>query len=814
MNYELCPRSGFCFGVSRAVSAAKELAAAKKSGERLLLLEQLIHNHLVMEELQRLGAEIVMPDELDRIYRESAEADRLTVVIRAHGIEKALYEKLRRLEEADPRFHVYDGTCPEVSRIHKIVDENTAAAGGGIKKPLLVIGSPGHPEVRAIMSYAHGAAVAANSLGELEELLRHKKFTNDGFMTDREGKDDLSDTDADILVVAQTTQMLTEWKKCRKFIKNLYTNAIIFDTICRVTELRQNEVELLSRRADLMVIIGDKSSSNTAKLYEISKKNCKTVFVDGAGAAAELHVPCGTKVGIAAGASTPGGIIEEVIRTMEQNENINASMNEEKGMAVTEENFEQMLEESLKPLTTGETVNGIITSISANELHVDLASKCTGIIPISEITDESGANLEEMFNVGDEIEAIVVKVSDVDGVATLSRKRVENIINWRRIVAAYNEQTTIEGKIVEVVKSGVIILLESVRVFIPASQSGVPRDGDLATLVGTTQRVKIIDLNEQRRRAVASIRAVIREERKAVEAEFWANIEKGKQYQGVVKSFMPYGAFVDLGGVDGMVHCSELSWKRIKHPSDIVSLGETIDVYVKDFDPDRRRISLGYKTEESNPWNIFIEKYKKGDLARVKIVNLMPFGAFAEVVPGTDGLIHISQITDHKIAHPGEVLSLGQEVDAIITDIEEDRQRISLSIRALLESDGSGAPEAAQDEASETVFETVEEITEEPAEEAVEEAPVEAAEEPAEETVEEAPVETAEEPAEEAVEEAPVEAAEEPAEEAVEEAPVETAEESAEEAVEEAPVETTEEPAEEAVEAAEEPAESDDNSDS
>ncbi|MGI6742686.1 MAG: 4-hydroxy-3-methylbut-2-enyl diphosphate reductase [Eubacteriales bacterium] len=735
MNYELCPHSGFCFGVSRAVSAAKKLAEAKKPGERLLLLEELIHNHLVMEELQRLGAEIVMPDELDSIYKASQDADRLTVVIRAHGIEKTLYEKLRRLEEADPRFHVYDGTCPEVSRIHKIVDENTVSVeGGGIQKPLIVIGSPGHPEVRAIMSYAHGAAVAVNSLAELEELLRHKKFTNDGNMTDRQGESDLSDMAAAVVVVAQTTQMLTEWKKCRKFIKNLYTNAIIFDTICRVTELRQNEVELLSRRADLMVIIGDRSSSNTAKLYEISKKNCRTVFVDGAGAAAELHVPGGTKVGIAAGASTPGGIIEEVIRTMEQNENINASINEEKGMAVTEENFEQMLEESLKPLTTGETVNGIITSISANELHVDLASKCTGIIPISEITDESGADLEEMFNVGDEIEAIVVKVSDLDGVATLSRKRVENIINWRRIVAAYNEQTPLEGKIVEVVKSGVIILLESIRVFIPASQSGVPRDGDLATLVGTTQRVKIIDLNEQRRRAVASIRAVIREERKAIEAQFWAEIEKGKRYEGIVKSFMPYGAFVDLGGVDGMVHTSELAWKRIKHPSDIVSLGQKIDVYVKDFDPDRRRISLGYKTEESNPWNIFIEKYKKGDITRVKIVNLMPFGAFAEVVPGTDGLIHISQITDHKIAHPGEVLSLGQEVDAKITDIDEVNHKISLSIRALLEVDKT-------DDAAEEIEEASDETPVETPDETPVETPVEAPVETPVETPVEAPVE-------------------------------------------------------------------------
>ena len=680
-EFILAPHSGFCFGVGRAASLAEKAAAERLPGERLFLLEELIHNADYMRSLEEKGLIKISLNELEGVITSSAGYVRTSVIVRAHGIERGVMERLRAAEsESGGKFRVIDGTCPDVARIHRIAERETKDGS-----PLIVIGDPAHPEVKGIMSWAGGPALAANTLADLESDLPSETIP----------------VSSSPVVVAQTTQLLTEWKKCKNFIVHLYTKARIFDTICSVTEKIQSEADSLSREADLMVIIGDRSSSNTKKLYETAKRNCeKTFLVQGADAAAELHFPRGTKVGIAAGASTPGGIIEEVIRTMEDNQNITASEFEEKGQAA-EENFEQLLNESLQDntLTGGQTVNGIITSISPNELHVDLGTKVTGIIPISEITDDNGARLDEMFKVGDEIEAIVVKVSDIDGVATLSRKRVENILNWRRIVDAFNDKTTLEGKITEVVKSGVIINLDGVRVFIPASQSGVPRDGDLTALVGTTQRVKIIDLNEQRRRAVASIREVNREERKAKEAEFWTTIEKGKHYEGVVKSFMPYGAFVDLGGVDGMVHCSELSWKRVRHPSDVVTLGQTIDVYVKDFDPETHRISLGYKTEENNPWNIFIEKYSVGDTAHVKIVNLQPFGAFAEIVPGTDGLIHISQITTHMIANPSEVLTVGQEVDAKIIDIDTEKHKVSLSIKALL-VDNANADEPKDAEAS------------------------------------------------------------------------------------------------------------------
>lgn len=351
------------------------------------------------------------------------------------------------------------------------------------------------------------------------------------------------------------------------------------------------------------------------------------------------------------------------------------------------EDFAELLEQSFKTLNTGETVKGIITSVSGNEVHVDLGTKVTGIIPLAEMSDNPAFKPEEVFHVGDEIETVVCRVSDLDGVATLSRKRIENALNWRKLITAYEEGTVLEGVITDVVKGGLIINLDGARVFVPGSQSGLGREADMSQLIGTTQRVKLIDLNEQKHRAVASIRAVRSEERKEQQKAFWENIEEGKWYEGVVKSLTSYGAFVDLGGVDGMVHSSELSWKRIKHPSDVVKIGDTIRVYVKSFDPEAKRISLGYKTEETNPWTIFTNNYTVGDVVSVKIVSMMPFGAFAEIVPGADGLIHISQIVDRKISKPADVLELGQIVDAKIVDIDYDNHRINLSMRALLEGE-------------------------------------------------------------------------------------------------------------------------------
>ena len=366
------------------------------------------------------------------------------------------------------------------------------------------------------------------------------------------------------------------------------------------------------------------------------------------------------------------------------------------------ENFAEMLETSMKTLNTGDVVQGIVTSVSTGEIHLDLGTKTTGGISYDKATTDPQAKLEDLFKVGDVVKAKVIKVSDIDGIATLDKTRVDSDANWYKIVEASESGEILEGKITEVVKGGVIITILGVKVFIPASLTGVPKDGDLYSIQGTMQKVKIIEIKADRKRAYASIRAVLREERKAKEDAFWAEIAEGKEYDGEVKSLTSFGAFVDLGGVDGMVHTTELSWRRIKHPSEVVSVGDKIHVFVKAFDREKGRISLGYKTEESNPWTIFTTKYAEGDVADVKIVSLMPFGAFAEVVPGCDGLIHISQIADHKIAKPEEVLELGQVVSAKITAIDGENHKISLSIRALLE-------EAAEETAEEAPVEAAEE---------------------------------------------------------------------------------------------------------
>ena len=306
---------------------------------------------------------------------------------------------------------------------------------------------------------------------------------------------------------------------------------------------------------------------------------------------------------------------------------------------------------------------------------------------------------------GDTVEAKVVRVSDIEGVAELDKRRVDSGKNWEKIVAAKDAGEILEAAVADVVKGGVITFVLGNRVFIPASQTGVPKDGDLAPLKGTTVKFKIIETKDQGHKAIGSIRVVLREERRAMEEEFWAGIEEGKTYTGVVKSMTSYGAFVDLGGVDGMVHTSELSWKHIKSPAEVVSVGETVTVFVKSFDREKKRISLGYKTEETNPWFIFTGKYQVGDVVPVKIVSMMPFGAFAEIVDGVDGLIHISQIAMTRIGKPADVLEIGQSVDAKIIEIDSEKQKVSLSIRALLEEVAAAEAAMPEEMAGEAVTE-------------------------------------------------------------------------------------------------------------
>ena len=662
MSVTLAKHSGFCFGVKRATETAEALA---DTGGKIYTLGHLIHNKKYTEYLEKKGVRSIDEGGLSRLL--SFPPANATVIIRAHGISRGLMNTLREAEKSDGTFHVCDCTCPFVSKIHKIMDENTSDDTFAV-----IFGDASHPEVKGIVSYIHGDYAVISGSAELETSL----------------SGDLRDKLAEkrIIVASQTTLNHFDYEKSKKNIQKLYTNALFFDTICCVTEERQLETEELAQNCDVMLIVGDGESANSRKLYEIAKQNCKsTFFIESAAEIPDNIKKMHCKAGISAGASTPGYIIEEVQTIMSEHEN-----------------FAELLDESFKNISTGDTVVGYVMSVSGTEVRVDIGSKCTGVLTLDNVTDDPQAKLENLFKVGDKIEAVAYRVSDIDGIAYLSTKKITAANDWKQVQEAFENGTVLEGKVTEAVKGGVVIRAYSQRIFIPASQTTVPRDGDLSTLVGTTQKFKIIDLDASRRRVLGSIRVVAREERKAREEAFWNEIEVGKHYTGTVKSMTSYGVFVDLGGVDGMVHSSELTWLHISNPKDIVSVGDTLDVFVKSFDREKGRISLGHKTEETNPWTLFRAAHNVGDVVSVTIASMMPFGAFAQIIPGVDGLIHISQIADKKLTHPSDVLEKGQVVDAKITEIDDEKHKVSLSIRALL----------AKEEPAEEVAEEAAEVAE------------------------------------------------------------------------------------------------------
>lgn len=687
MQITVAQRAGFCYGVRRAVETVERLITENAGGAaRIYTLGRLIHNPDIIAELECHGVRAVDESELDGIASSASSDNPVIIVTRAHGVTKQVTEKLNALTKANSSFTFVDCACPSVEKIHRLVESDPDMV-------TVIIGDENHPEVIGIRSYARGPVYVFPSAETLDSglnAIRDDKACKNG-----------------ILMVAQTTHLSRDYKNSQKIIQKLYTKVKIFDTICRVTENRQAEAEELSSQVDLMIVVGGRESSNTNRLYETAKRRgTATLLVENA---SEVKDGCtalfghgwkpapGFKVGITAGASTPRGIIEEVKTIMtDLGKNHTADGAVKIAEEFDENDFAGMLENSLKTINTGETVSGIVTSISPGEVHVDLGTKFTGIIPQTEFSDDPAFDVTKGLKVGDEITAIVTHVSDKDGTATLSKKRADGIVAWRGVIEAYNSGKVIEGKVVEVIKGGLLLDAGSTKLFVPASQSGVGHGQDMNTVLGTKQRARVIEVDEKRRRAVASISQVKREERKALEGEFWQTVEIGKHYTGQVKSLTSYGAFVDLGGVDGMVHSSELSWKRIKSPADVVSIGDTIEVYVKDFDPETKRISLGYKTAEMDPWNGFTSKYVIGDVAEVKIVSLMPFGAFAEVVPGVDGLIHISQLSDRRIQTPAEVVKVGQLINAKIIDVDFDKHKISLSVRALIE-EGTPSEEETTD---------------------------------------------------------------------------------------------------------------------
>ena len=655
MNLTLSEFSGFCPGVKRADEAIRQAISSKKSGEHIYTLGPLIHNRLYTESLLDAGVGVASFDDVESLLTKNLPAP-TTVFIRTHGIEKEKQEALNELALKYPSLTVIDLTCPFVKRIHEIAAKNTDDT-----THFLLFCTPAHAEAIGIMSYAKGDKTAFSSLSEVEHL-------------DLNGKTPI--------LCAQTTQNLLEFKKIKIFFKKLYTNAVFFDTICSVTEKRQNEAVSLAEKCDRMLVVGGKDSSNTEKLYALCRERCPlTLLVESAADIPRNLDVTGQKIGITAGASTPDVIIMEVFKAMEEKLN----------------DFGQMLEGSLKTLHTGDTVTGTVFTISENEIKLDFGTKVTGVLAREQITDDPAVKLSEMFKIGDEVDVFVIRVDDKMGLATVSKKRVDADNSWVLLKDAYDNGETLEGKVVSVVKGGVIFSTGANTVFIPASQTGIAKGGDLSALVGTEQRIKLLEFDAAKKKALGSIKVILNEEKKAKEEEIWASLEVGKHYMGTVKNLTAYGAFVDIGGVDGMVHNTELSWKRIKHPSQVVSVGQEIDVFIKELDVEKKRISLGYKTQEMDSWFQFTQKYSVGDVVSAKIVSIMPFGAFAEVYEDVDGLIHISRISTERINSPADVLKVGDVVDVKITEIDDENRKLALSIRALKEAEERAAREAERE---------------------------------------------------------------------------------------------------------------------
>ena len=638
MQIILAKTAGFCFGVNRAVKLTYELL---EQGRPVATLGPLIHNPQVVEDLESKGA--ITCDSVDDV------PDGCEVVIRSHGVGQSVYDKI-----STRRLVYHDATCPFVTKIHKI-----AARAGAEGAMLLVAGDAKHPEVQGIVGHTTGKVEVFANLAELEKLLPE--------LTQQKS----------IFAVAQTTFNVQSWETCKEFLKNQCTNAKIFDTICNATWARQQEAEDLSQKCDHMVVIGGHHSSNTQKLLQVAARHTKAINVETADELDKDWLNGARIVGVTAGASTPSSIIEEVLNCM--SEEIRDDMS-----------FEEMLAASeAKPLYAGKIVKAKVISVSPTECVVGIdGSKHTGIVKLSEMSHDPNAKMEDLVKVDDELDLVVVKTNDQEGVDTLSRVRFEAQKGMKDVSEAAENGTVMEGDVMEANKGGVVVNVKGVRVFVPRSQATMRRDEDYTKLVG--QHVKLVITECAGRKIVGSINKVTAEENKAKRDEFWKNVEVDKQYTGVVKSLTSYGAFVDIGGVDGLCHISELSWNNIKHPSEVVSVGDTIEVYVKSYDPENQKVSLGYKKEEDNPWEKLKNEYPIGSEFEAPVVSITKFGAFVRILPGIDGLVHISEISNERVNKVSDVLKVGDMVKVKLIDVDFDRKRISLSMKACLD-------EAAED---------------------------------------------------------------------------------------------------------------------
>lgn len=618
--------AGFCFGVNKAIDTVFSLI--NDQTKSIYTYGPLIHNEQVIEKLKASGVEAI--DDITRLNSGD------NIVIRAHGVSPDIYKKIAQMN-----LMLHDATCPYVKKIHNLVREKSREGYF-----ILIIGDENHPEVIGIRGWCTEGSIVVNDEKDLEKFQGYDKK---------------------ICVVSQTTLSYEKWINITKIIDNRFPNAQIFDTICSATIKRQKEAKEISKIVDIMIVVGGKNSSNTHKLFDICKANCKETFlIETWTDLPSIDINKNPKIGITAGASTPDWVIKEVFEKMSELNKLDHDFD-----------FLQAFEKSLKGINSGEIVKGKIISSNNNEVFVDIGYKSDGIIPREEF--ENGV----LPNPGEEIDVYVVRVNDGDGNVALSKRRVEAFKFWDTIQEAYANKTPIEAKVVEIVKGGVLAVAKGIRVFVPASQVSDRYIKDLNEIKGNTLSLRIIEFNERSRKVVGSARVLLEEDKVSKLKHVWDAIEVGKKFIGTVKHMTTFGAFIDIGGVDGLLHISEISWNRIKHPSEVVSLGDTLEVYVMEFDKVKNKVSFGHKKQEDNPWLQAINRYNVGDKVTAKIIRIVTFGVFLEIESGIEGMCHISQISEKRLLKIEDVLTVGQTVDAKILEIDTNNKKINLSIKEI-----------------------------------------------------------------------------------------------------------------------------------
>jgi len=636
--------AGFCFGVDRAV---KMVYSEIEKHKKVATLGPIIHNQDVVNDMLSKGIRIV--NDVSELEKDE------TVVIRSHGVGRDVYQQIEKSGN-----EVIDATCPFVSRIHKLVAEKTAEGYF-----ILIAGDENHAEVIGIVGHCDENYLVFRDETELKNFFQKKSSKK-------------------LAIVAQTTYNIIVWEKCFNVIPKDDPDIVIYDTICNATETRQSDAERLALEADLMIVVGGKHSSNTVKLYDVCSKYCETHHIENGAELLNLNLPDAELIGITAGASTPAYIIKEVQTIMSD---IQKNFEEEM-------NFEELLEQSFKKIHTGERVTAYVDKVTDAEITVSLGTKHTGYVKLDDLTDDPTKKPSDIVSVGDEIDLIVIKVNDAEGTVILSKRKIDELAGFEKVVNAKEEGTVLEGVVQHVVKGGVTLNCYGLKIFIPASQSGVPKGGDLEVLLKKKVKFKIIEASENGKRFIGSIRAAFTAEKEEAKAKFWAVANVGDVFKGKVKSITNFGVFVDLGGIDGMVHVTELSWKKIRNPRDVVSVGDILEVYIKELCQEDNRISLGYRKTEDDPLTLFMANNSVGDIVNATIVSIAAFGAFARLAEGVDGLIHISQISFNKVNDISKHLTVGQDVAVKILGIDTDTRRVSISIRAALEEASNKAGES------------------------------------------------------------------------------------------------------------------------